>query len=63
MPGSREVPNMVAAVEPHSLELGSQANLVVVETQQELRQLLLLSHCQLRASATLGSVDSSWSPG
>lgn len=30
MPGSREIPNMAAAVVPHSLELETQANLVVV---------------------------------
>lgn len=30
MPGSREAPNVVAAVVPHSLELESQANFLVV---------------------------------
>lgn len=31
MPGSRETPNMMTAVVPHSLELESQANSMVVE--------------------------------
>lgn len=31
MPGSREIPNMAAAVVPHSLEIETQANLVVVD--------------------------------
>lgn len=60
-PGSKEA---VAAVEPHSLELGRQANLVLlVETQQGLKQLLLVAHCRLRTSVTLGSMDSAWRPG
>lgn len=56
MPGSREIPNMVAAVVTHSPELETQANLVMVENTVGTQTTVAT---YLTANLTVGSMDSS----